>query len=88
MHSKRQFRDKLPKRDPLKEDSPPTADRPPDAVNRRAVHILLDACLFTLDSTQEIFFPNDSQEISLQMYTDIFSLEVRMVEILMDLNSK
>ena len=34
-------------------------------------------CLFTLDPTQEI--TSDSQETSLQMYTHIFSLEVKMV---------
>ena len=28
-------------------------------------------CLFILDSTQEIYIPNDSQESSLQTYTHI-----------------
>ena len=28
-------------------------------------------CLFTLDSTQEIYIPSDSQETSLQTYTHI-----------------
>ena len=41
-------------------------------------------CLFTLDSTQEIYIPGDSQETSLQTYTLIFSLDVRMVKILTD----
>ena len=31
---------------------------------------------------------SESQEISLQTYTHVFSLEVKMVEILMDLNWK
>ena len=44
--------------------------------------------VFTLDSTQEIYIPNDNQEISLQTYTHNFSLEFRMVEILADLNWK
>ena len=43
-------------------------------------------CLFTLDSTQEIYIPSDSQESSLQIYTHIFSLEVKMLEKLTDLN--
>ena len=43
-------------------------------------------CLFTLDSTQEIYIPSDNQESSLETYTHIFSLEVKMVEILTDLN--
>ena len=42
--------------------------------------------LFRLDPTQEIYIPNDSQETNLQTYTRIFSLEVKMVEILTDLN--
>ena len=42
--------------------------------------------LFTLDSTQEIYIPSESQETSLQTYTHVFSLEVKMVEILTDLN--
>ena len=45
-------------------------------------------CLFTLDSTQEVYIPSDSQESSLQIYRQIFSLEVKMVEILTDLNLK
>ena len=45
-------------------------------------------CLFALDSTQEIDAPSESQEISFQMYTHIFSLEARMVEMLTDLNWK
>ena len=44
--------------------------------------------LFTIDSTHEIFIPSNSQETSLQMYTYVFSLEVKMVEILTDLNWK
>ena len=44
--------------------------------------------LFILDSTQEIYISSNSQETSLQMYTPIFSLEIRMVEILTDLNWK
>ena len=44
--------------------------------------------LFTPDSTQEIHTPSDSQETSLQTYTHIFSLEVKMVETLTDLNWK
>ena len=45
-------------------------------------------CLFTQDSTREIYIPNDNQEAGLQTYTLIFSLEVKMVEILTDLNWK
>ena len=37
-------------------------------------------CLFTLDSMQEIYIPSDSQETSLQLYTYILSLEVKMVK--------
>ena len=44
--------------------------------------------LFALDSTQEICIPSNSQETSPQKYTRDFSLEVKMVEILMDLNWK
>ena len=47
-----------------------------------------NAFLFTLDSTHEIYIPSDSQESSLQTYTHLFSLEVKMVEILTDLNWK
>ena len=36
-------------------------------------------CLFTLDSTQEIYIPSNSQKASLQR-THVFSLEVRMLE--------
>ena len=36
---------------------------------------------------QEINIPRDSQETSHQIYTHIFSLEVKMVEILTDLGS-
>ena len=42
-------------------------------------HAIQMTCLFTLYPTQEIYIPSDSQEISLQMYTDIFSLEVKMM---------
>ena len=45
-------------------------------------------CLFTSDSTQEIYISNDNQWTSLQTYTPIFSLKVKMVEILTDLNWK
>ena len=45
-------------------------------------------CLFTLDYTQEIYIPSNSQETSVQMYAHVFSLEVKMVEILTDLNWK
>ena len=45
-------------------------------------------CLCTLDSTQEIYIPSNSQETSLQTYKHIVSLEVKMVEILADLNWK
>ena len=38
-------------------------------------------CLFTLDSTQEIY-------TSLQIYRHIFSLEVKIVDLLTDLNWK
>ena len=38
-------------------------------------------------SIQEINIPSDSQETSHQIYTHIFSLEVKMVEILTDLGS-
>ena len=47
-----------------------------------------EICFFTLDSTQEIYIPSNSQETGLQTYSHIFSLEVKMVEILMDLNWK
>ena len=43
-------------------------------------------CLFTLDSTQEMYSTSNSQETILQMYTYIFSLEFKMVEILTNLN--
>ena len=43
-------------------------------------------CLFTLDSAQEIYITSDSQETNLQIYTHVFSLEIRMVAILTDLN--
>ena len=43
-------------------------------------------CLLTLDSTQEIYIPSNSQEQILQMYTHMFSLEVKMVAILTNLN--
>ena len=43
-------------------------------------------CLFVLDSIQEIYIPSNNQETSLQKYVRIFSLEVRMVGILTDLN--
>ena len=42
--------------------------------------------LFALDSIQEIYSPCNSQETGPQMYTHNFSLEVKMVEILMDFN--
>ena len=42
-------------------------------------------CLFKLDSTQEIYIPSNGQETSLQPFTHVFSLEVKMVEILTDL---
>ena len=45
-------------------------------------------CLLTIDSIQEICILSNSQETSLKMYTQIFSLKVKMVEILMDLNWK
>ena len=47
-----------------------------------------NAFLFTLDSPQEIYIPSDSQETSLQMYAHIFSLKIKMVEILIDLTGK
>ena len=34
------------------------------------------------------YIPSDSQGTSLQMYTHIFSLEVKIMEILIDLNWK
>ena len=43
-------------------------------------------CLFMLDSIQEIYITSDNQETSLQTYTDIFSLEVKVVGIFTDLN--
>ena len=43
-------------------------------------------CLFILDSTYEIYIPSDNYEASFQMYTHVFSLKVKMVEILTDLN--
>ena len=43
-------------------------------------------CLFTLDSTQEIYVSSDSQESSLQTNTLIFSLQVKIVEIFTILN--
>ena len=36
--------------------------------------------------TQEVYVPSDSQETSLQTYTHVFSLEVKMVEVLTDFN--
>ena len=47
-------------------------------------------CLFTLDSTQEMYIPSNSQETNLQIHTHthIFSLAVKMVETFMDLNWK
>ena len=47
-----------------------------------------EICLFTLDSTPEIYIPSNSQETGLQTYSHIFSWEVKMVAILMDLNWK
>ena len=41
-----------------------------------------------LDSTREIYISSDSQEASLQSCTHVFSLEVKMVEILTDFNWK
>ena len=43
-------------------------------------------CLFTLDSTQEIYIPSDGQESSHQTHRHIFAPEVKMVAILTDLN--
>ena len=58
-----------------------------DLVNGGAKSTLFrQICLFILDSTQEIYISSNSKETSLQMYTTIFSLEIRMVEILTDLN--
>ena len=37
---------------------------------------------------QEIYIPRDIQEINLRMYTHIFSLELKMGELLIDLNWK
>ena len=42
--------------------------------------------VFTLDSTQEIYVPIDSKETSFHIYTHMFSLEVKIVKILTDLN--
>ena len=44
--------------------------------------------LFPLYSTQEINITSDSQELRLQMYTNVFSLEIKMLEILRYLNWK
>ena len=41
-----------------------------------------------MPDSEEISILSDSQESSLQTYTHIFSLEVEMLEILMDLNWK
>ena len=41
---------------------------------------------FVLDSTREIYIVNNSQETILQIHTHIFSLEVKMVAILTNLN--
>ena len=45
-------------------------------------------CLFTINSTQEKYIPNNFQESSLQAYTHFFSVEVKIVEILTDLIKK
>ena len=39
-------------------------------------------------SATEKYIPSDSQETILQMYTHVFSLEAKMLEILTDLNWK
>ena len=44
--------------------------------------------LFPLDSIQETYISSNSKETSLQTYTHIFNLEVKKVEILIDLNWK
>ena len=44
--------------------------------------------VYTRLHLQNIYIPSNSQETSLQTYTCLFSLEVKMVEILMDLNWK
>ena len=41
-----------------------------------------------LDSSQEIYTPCDSQETGFHMYAHIFSVDVKMLEILTDLNWK
>ena len=51
-------------------------------------HVILMYFLFTLNSTQETCIPSDSQEISLQTYTYIFISEIKMIEMLTDLNWK
>ena len=45
-------------------------------------HTIQTEFFITLDSTQEVYIPSNSQESSLQTYTHVFSLEVKMVEIL------
>ena len=44
--------------------------------------------MFILHSTQEIYIPSENQETRLKIYTQISSLEVKVVEILKDLNWK
>ena len=48
-------------------------------------HIIQTDLFVYTDSTKEIYIQSDSQEKSLQMYTYVFSLEVKMVGILTDL---
>ena len=47
-----------------------------------------DLFVYTSFHSRNIYIPSESQEKSLQMYTSVFSLEVKMVEILTDLNRK
>ena len=44
-------------------------------------------CLFTLNSTQKIYIPSDNQEKVSKLHTH-FTLEVKMEEVLTDLNWK
>ena len=50
--------------------------------------IQMDLFVYTRLYSRNIYIPSDSQKSSLQIYTRIFSSEVEMVEILMDLNWK
>ena len=58
-----------------------------DASNLVEEEHAIQICLFTLVSSLEVYILSESQEIILQKYTHIFSLEAGVFEILTDLNS-